>query len=127
MKYQIKWLDPMSVGKIFGLSYAALSFLFIPIFVPFMLAGFAASTKQQTPFPPGLGVGLGFLLIILIPVLYGVMGFIMGALMALIYNLVSRWVGGIVMEFAAPGTASTSTPEPPYPLVPHEGIGGSNV
>lgn len=130
-KYQIKSMDPMSVGKISGLLQAVMSLAFIPIFITFMVAGLAASTRQQqsSPFPAGLGIaGISLILIILLPVLYGVMGFVMGALGALVYNLLSRWVGGIVMELAPPGAVVVSTPEPPpYPLIPQEGHGGQHV
>ena len=131
MKYQIRSLDPMSVGKISGLLQAAMSLVFIPIFITVMLASMAASARQQqpSPIPSGIGIaGIALILMILLPVIYGIMGFIVGALAALVYNVLSRWVGGVVMELAIPGASVISSQEsPPYPLVPQEGHGGQHV
>ena len=131
MKYQIRSLDPMSVGKISGLLQAVVSLVFIPIFITVMLAGMAASARQQqpSPIPSGIGiVGIALILMILLPVIYGIIGFVVGALAALVYNVLSRWVGGIVMELTIPGATVISSQEPPpYPLVPQEGHGGQHV
>jgi len=63
----------------------------------------------------GFGVGMGVGAIIFLPIMYGIAGFIGGAIYAFVYNIVSKWVGGIEIELvnvqAQPQT--TVQPQPP--------------
>ncbi len=43
--------------------------------------------------------GLGFWAIIIFPIVYALIGLISGWLGAIIYNLIARWTGGIVVDF----------------------------
>lgn len=38
-------------------------------------------------------------LLILMPILYGIGGFISGLIMGTLYNLISRWIGGLEFDF----------------------------
>ncbi|MFH1499773.1 MAG: DUF3566 domain-containing protein [Verrucomicrobiota bacterium] len=114
MKLQLKRIDPIAAGKVLGALYAALTLLLVPFFL--LMGAFASLAAHSTvnmsvessgpglgPMLPGLGIfaGMGLFFALMIPVAYGVMGFVVGALLALVYNLICRWVGGLVLEFTA--------------------------
>ena len=129
MRMRVRSLDPMSVGKTMAAIYGAMSLLFVPIFVILMIVGAVAGANEKSvPFAGALGIGFGLILIIVLPLLYALIAFVMGALMALIYNLASRWMGGVIMELVPENlsAAARQTSEPPYPLVPPS-PGGANV
>ncbi|MEE9552962.1 MAG: hypothetical protein V3W18_01595 [candidate division Zixibacteria bacterium] len=91
----LKRIGPFSLAKIMGIIYAVLGLL-----MGFIISGIALITIS-----PGsaLGKSAGSLVgsifgvgaIIVMPILYGAGGFLGGFIMAVIYNWVSRWVGGI--------------------------------
>ena len=99
----------MSVAKIAGLLYGCLGLIFMPAFLLLGLIGSLAG-QDKMPFAGLFGV----LFAILLPLLYGVMGFIMGALAGWLYNLLSKYAGGVEMELdpQPPGLVA------PYPIVP---------
>ncbi|HCS20917.1 MAG TPA: hypothetical protein DIW47_10235 [Bacteroidetes bacterium] len=73
---------------------AVIYFLIAAVFMlPFALIMSTVSGDKFPGFPFG-----GALFFILMPFLYGVLGFIMTAISCAIYNLVSRWTGGIEVE-----------------------------
>jgi hypothetical protein len=41
---------------------------------------------------------LGWWSVLVFPVLYAILGFVAGAIGALLYNMVSRWVGGVELD-----------------------------
>lgn len=45
-----------------------------------------------------MGIGMGIASVIFLPVFYGILGLIGGAIMAVVFNLVSRMVGGVKMK-----------------------------
>jgi len=119
MKMRVKSLDPLGLGKTFGVMYGGLSLLFIPLLLVMIGVGALADNDPDNPFKHGIGIGLAFVFIIVLPVIYGAMAFVMGALTALLHNLVSRWIGGIVMEIVPANLQPHQIQsEPPYPLVP---------
>jgi len=128
MRMRVKSLDPMGMGKTMAAIYGAMSLLIIPAFVIMMIVAVVAGAGQKDlPFAGATGAALGLLLMIILPLLYALMGFVSGALMALIYNLVSNWLGGIIMELVPANLQAAELPsEPPYPLVPPTS-GGVNV
>jgi hypothetical protein len=72
-------------AKVIGVMYAALGLLFMPIFL------IAAAVA-----PDGFGLGLGVSL--LIPIMYGVIGYVMTAIGCWIYNMLSKYTGGIAVD-----------------------------
>jgi hypothetical protein len=86
-KRRLKRIAPLQLGKIFALLYGIIG---IMVMIPaFIIASMAAPTS------PGSSEKT---LIIFFPVIYAAMGFIFGVLGAAIYNLVAKWVGGILIE-----------------------------
>lgn len=96
MMREIKRIDVVSALKVSGILYALLGLIFALLFLPFMgvMSSFASAAGEDAGmFPMMFGGGISMILIM--PIMYGIMGAIFGALGALIYNLVSKWVGGI--------------------------------
>jgi hypothetical protein len=90
----------MAVVKQIGL-FSALKIGFIGYAVLGLLAGMVCSAIVFAGIPFGphahlpTGGAFGFLPLILCPLLYGIVGGIAMGVGALIYNLASRWVGGL--------------------------------
>ena len=104
----IKSVEVFSVAKIAGLLYGCLGLIVAPLFLLFGLMGSALG--RNSPIASLFGVGFA----VLMPFFYGIVGFIGGLIWGLLYNLFSRWVGGIEVELEVkPGITVA-----PYPLVP---------
>jgi hypothetical protein len=95
--HRVKSFDVLSVAKISGLCYGVMGLIFVPFFV---LAGVIAGMAGKQAGGPGqaFGAAFGVGMAIMMPILYGIMGFLMGALGAFIYNVISKWIGGIEVE-----------------------------
>jgi len=90
MKKQLTRIAPLRAGIVLGVLYGILSLVFVPFFLIFAMLG----SKSGTPAPAIFGVGFA----IMMPVIYAVMGFIGGIIAAAIYNLVTKWTGGLEFE-----------------------------
>ena len=109
----VKSFGVMSVAKIMGVLYACLGLLFAPFFLLFGLLGSMAGSMAGQGNSPFAGI-VGVFVAILLPFFYGAVGFIGGAIGALLYNLLSKWVGGFEVEVELRST----TPVAPYPIIP---------
>lgn len=110
--HRVKSFDVMSVAKISGLCYGIMGLVFVPFFLLIgMVAGQAG--KQAGGMPPGFAAMFGVGMAVMMPVMYAVMGFLMGALGAFIYNLISKWIGGIEVELEPMRTAAVSLVQQP--------------
>ncbi len=73
--------------------------IILPFFAIFALVGVFAQSASENPGAAGaVAIGGMLLMAVLIPVMYGVFGFIFGALSAALYNVITRWIGGIEVE-----------------------------
>lgn len=89
----VRRIAPLQLGKILGVLYGLLSLLFVPfILLATMVPAFAGDREADFALPLGLGFAIVF------PFLYAAMGFVGGLLMAALYNVVSKWVGGVELE-----------------------------
>ncbi|HVZ17731.1 MAG TPA: hypothetical protein VG897_11470 [Terriglobales bacterium] len=106
--FRLRSVGILSAAKISALLYGGIALLFVPVLLIMAAMTFAPKSESQAP------AWLFVILAVFAPVLYGVMGFVSGALAALVYNLVSRWVGGLELQFdvALPMTTSTLPPVP---------------
>jgi len=86
-KRRLKRIAPLQLGKIFALLYGILGLIFV---IPFFIIASLATPASPLPF--------GKACILLFPVIYAVLGFVFGVLGAAIYNVVAKWIGGIVVE-----------------------------
>lgn len=95
----VKRVGVLSAGKVFGAMYFCLGLLLIPMFA--LMGGLAMLGAQNQDKAAGaLGAGMMVAMAVIAPVIYGVMGFIAGMLMALLYNFLTRFIGGLELEFA---------------------------
>ncbi len=88
---ELKYLEPVSVGKIYGLTTCIFGFLigvFIALFGSLLTLG-------SEELGAGFGMLSGGMAMIFFPIFYGILGFVAGTIGALLYNLFAGWVGGI--------------------------------
>ncbi len=83
----------LSVAKISALIYAIFGLIAGLITALFSMLASAVGGDFEPWF-----FGFGFLSIIIFPIMYGILGFIGGIISSALYNLLSRWVGGIEVE-----------------------------
>jgi hypothetical protein len=91
----IKRFEPLSVGKVAGVLYAALGLVVgAVVSVAALVGGFS----QNTPFGPLAGGMVGVAAIVLLPIFYGGLGLIVAIIAAWLYNLAAGFVGGIEID-----------------------------
>lgn len=93
----IQKIGVLSCAKITGVLYAALGLLIGGFFSLFSIIGAAAGMAggdQSAAF--GLLFGAGA--IVILPLFYGAIGFVMTALMVALFNVATRFVGGVEIE-----------------------------
>ena len=98
----IRRIGVLSAAKIGGILGVAIGLLVGLMFFAISSIGGLAAAAAQNSNEPGAGwlVGLGAGAIIVMPIMYGVFCFIGGAIQAFIYNIATRFVGGLVVETA---------------------------
>lgn len=87
---RVKSFGDYQTSKVAAIIMFCVSLLFI---IPL---AFISSFMGSMGFP-GFPFG-GGLFFLIMPFLYGIMGFVMTAISCLIYNLISKWTGGIEVE-----------------------------
>lgn len=93
----------LSLGKVLGAVYALLGLVIGAIYALFALLfaviGIAGAQQSSDAFAGGaLGVVFGIGSIIFFPIIYGIFGFLGGLLTGFVYNLVTRFVGGLEID-----------------------------
>src|SRR5687767_11262363 len=88
---RIKRFAPWQLAKIFGVLYGGLGLLFAPFFLAFAAFELAAPTGIATFFGVGMAIAA--------PIFYGTAGFLSGLIGAWLYNLTTRFTGGMEIEF----------------------------
>jgi len=91
----IKRFEPLSVGKIAGVLYAAVGLVVGVIVSLAATIGGLAGRSEFGAFTGGL-VGIGA--IIVLPIFYGVLGLLVAVIAAWLYNLAAGYVGGIEID-----------------------------
>ena len=90
MKFlKLKRINVLKFAFISALTYALISL----ILIPFMLVSMAIGGSGTAGV-----IGGGIAMIILLPVIYGIVGFIGGLIGGGLYNLISKWIGGLEFE-----------------------------
>jgi hypothetical protein len=90
-------ISASSCAQVFALAMAIIGF-FSGIFAAFFSLTPERDNFCLREFCPFYS-GLGFWAIIIFPIVYALTGLIGGWLGAIIYNLIARWTGGIVVDF----------------------------
>ena len=100
----IRKVDPLSAGKIAGIICAGIGLIFGVLYFLFFMAmaavgGMAgAANHGHALFGAAFGIVGGVAMLVMIPVFYGVAGFVGGVLQAFIFNIATRYVGGLKVE-----------------------------
>ena len=89
----LKKIGVLSLAKIYSCLMAIMG-LIIGLFFGLMNLFLPASEFGIMPYSL-----LGLWAIIFFPIFYGIMGFIAGFFMAWIFNLITKYVGGLELEF----------------------------
>lgn len=101
----LKRIGVLSLAKIMGVLYAAIG-LIVGFFVSFAaVIGSVIGSSLEGTTEPLVGLFLGVGAIFFFPILYGVLGFIGGAITSAIYNFVSKFTGGLELEFEGESAA----------------------
>jgi hypothetical protein len=91
---RLKRIQPMSAFKMGGALYALMGLLFGALISLISVVGTSMTLVEKGV----LGVFFGAMAIIVLPIVYGLIGAVFSAIAALLYNLVARFVGGLVVE-----------------------------
>ena len=112
MKKQLTRIAVLKTGVFLGTLYGVISLIFVlPVVLtvgafgamwPHTHYNSSANALSATFLPSVMGaaVGGGFALLftIVIPFFYALIGFISGIVIAAVYNLISKWTGGLEFE-----------------------------
>lgn len=111
MKKTITHIAPLQLGKILGILYGFMSLLIIPFILLGAIGGALAESGGNVANTAVAG-GIILAIAVFLPVIYAIMGFLTGVIGAWLYNIVTKWVGGMEIEFAddPPQTAQTLEP-----------------
>jgi hypothetical protein len=96
MRSEIRRIDPVRFANVLALVYALFSLVFVVLMLPFLLLGLTWGDSGGV-----LGVGITLFFVLMYPLFGLFFGWLSGLLGAALYNLVARWVGGILIELAA--------------------------
>lgn len=99
----VRRIGVLSCGKVLGALYALLGLIIGVVYALFALLfaviGIPTASESGDALAGGVfGVLFGVGSVIFFPILYGILGFVGGIISAFLYNLISRFVGGIEVE-----------------------------
>lgn len=94
-KYRIMQIPPMRFGIVLGLINGFIGLIVAPVLL--LTLGAAATVADLNYAPKLLGIPWLFAgaASLFMPLIHAVGGFLVGVLLAMVYNLASRWTGGI--------------------------------
>ena len=103
MRHELKRVEPLRAANIGALVYGLLTGVFALLFLPFVLL---AAIFAPSEGPGGVAPFLVVFMVFLYPLMGVVMGWISGFLTSVIYNLIIRWSGGLLLDFdsVSPGS-----------------------
>lgn len=99
----IKRFGVFSVACISAILYSATGLIFGFLYAFTFSIAFAVAGTMSTEFTGfgALGIGVIWILAIIgIPIIYGILGFVFGIIGSALYNVFSKWIGGIKVELA---------------------------
>jgi hypothetical protein len=93
IKLNLKRIDPVKAGIIYGALMALLSLIIV---LPFMLIFSAAGLSGQSGMGAMFGGGMAMLFV---PILYGIIGFVGGLIGTALLNFILSKTNGLDVEF----------------------------
>ncbi len=90
----LKKIGVGSCAKVSGVLYGGLGLIFGCVFALASLVGAGMGAGKSGLMGAVFGVGA----IVLMPLLYGLMGLVFGAITAALYNLTTKFVGGVDLD-----------------------------
>ncbi len=106
----VKKFGVLSVGIMCGILSAALGLIFGLFYAVFLTLFLIVSGEMGYAFsgldPSGIGLVWAACIIIL-PIFFGLVGFLSGLISAALYNVFSRWIGGIKVELQSDAGTGT--------------------
>ncbi len=105
----LKRIGPLSLAKIMGILYAAIGLIvgFIVSAISLIATIVGSAMDSSMGALPGMIFGMGA--IFLFPLFYGGLGFLSGLLISGLYNLVTRFTGGLELEFEDKAPPTTNS------------------
>ena len=93
---EIRSVGAIRCATVFAVLYAFLGLIEALFFIPMLALSPPSSAPNAIPpaMKPLFGVGA----LIILPILFAIAGFIGGVILALLYNLVTRWTGGLQIQ-----------------------------
>jgi hypothetical protein len=81
--------------------------------IPLLLIFLVAAPAPQPSGGPNINLAVAPTLLLLLLVFYGLLGWVFTALACLVYNLTSRFTGGVAMELFHESWSAPAVPPPP--------------
>lgn len=97
---EVKRIDPWSLGKVtaaLGVVWGIIAGILGAI--GFLIGSGTVEMAQFTGYGTGFFAGVGILIIIIMPVIGAIAGLLGGIITAALYNIVVKYVGGVILEF----------------------------
>lgn len=107
MIQELKRVGPMRAAKVGAIIYGSMLTIVGLVIVPFGIMGIGLRPSGTAP---QVGASSGILLLVAYPIVGGFFGWIIGFVSSTIYNLVSRWTGGLILDFDDSDAGSSSGP-----------------
>ncbi len=98
-KKRLIYIAPIQCGIIFGI-FGAILGIFLGCYFALSGLGSITSIPRDGEKAITISAGVGALDIVAITLIYIVSGFIIGTIGGLIYNLITKFTGGLVVKFS---------------------------
>jgi hypothetical protein len=109
--YRIRRFGVVRTSNVFAILYLVITLIFV---IPFALILASGPVTTTDAFGNTTQVNISPVFLLFIPLIYAGIGWIFTAIFCLIYNLASRFTGGIEVEVeGGPTPAAAAMPYPP--------------
>jgi hypothetical protein len=96
-KRKTEVVEVVEIGVLSTAKHMAITFAIIA-FIAGLIYAIIKTTTATAAEPAGLfGIG-GFLAVLILPIGYAIIGFVVGTVGAFLYNIISKWIGGVKIE-----------------------------
>ncbi len=96
--YRIRRFGVVRTANVFAILYFLITLVFVIPFAIILASAGTITTTDQFGNAVTVGTGLSWIVLLFFPFLYAILGWIFTAIFCLLYNLSSRFVGGIEVD-----------------------------